>query len=426
MSSSEREETATVQHANDVAEMDQATTSDVIGSPAAEATAMAVDPANLAAAAAEEEAAASRKRRPDRHEVTEIGAAAEEEKSDETDHTQLRRSRKRRALTSSSTAVNPAASSTEDDPFAFDAATATPAAAPAEKRKVGASLRARLEQQKRAQQEAESKTRQQTASQSTTPQTFLMHSAGYSALLDTQAIHCHRMRYFSSLLRTFRAGSWPSLHIVSPRFATRRELESHHSKEYLDFIERIVKKYVRVHDSAESASHAVGHIEEVEGGLTEEEESLRRKFGLLDDCPIFPEMWQLIRATVGGTLRALECLEQAHSLHPHAALTALHWGGGRHHGCSASAAGFCYCNDIVTGLLHLLSSDRYERILYVDLDIHHGDAVEEAFLTSRRVVTLSIHHRAPGFYPGTGGVDTGSDRSVRKQLRERIFLHTVC
>lgn len=33
----------------------------------------------------------------------------------------------------------------------------------------------------------------------------------------------------------------------------------------------------------------------------------------------------------------------------------------------------------------------YTRILYVDIDVHHGDGVEEAFLTTNRVMTVSFH-----------------------------------
>lgn len=35
---------------------------------------------------------------------------------------------------------------------------------------------------------------------------------------------------------------------------------------------------------------------------------------------------------------------------------------------------------------------RFTRVLYIDLDAHHGDGVENAFLTSARVLTLSVHH----------------------------------
>jgi histone deacetylase 1/2 len=58
-----------------------------------------------------------------------------------------------------------------------------------------------------------------------------------------------------------------------------------------------------------------------------------------------------------------------------------------HHAKKAEASGFCYINDIVLAILELLKS--YRRVLYVDIDIHHGDGVEEAFYLTDRVMTVS-------------------------------------
>jgi len=57
-----------------------------------------------------------------------------------------------------------------------------------------------------------------------------------------------------------------------------------------------------------------------------------------------------------------------------------------HHAKKAEASGFCYINDIVLGILELLKT--YRRVLYVDIDIHHGDGVEEAFYLTDRVMTV--------------------------------------
>lgn len=85
---------------------------------------------------------------------------------------------------------------------------------------------------------------------------------------------------------------------------------------------------------------------------------------------------------------------------------AINWAGGLHHAKKAEASGFCYVNDIVLGILELLK--HHKRVLYVDIDVHHGDGVEEAFYTSNRVMTLSFH-KFGEFFPGTGDVkDVGS------------------
>lgn len=120
-------------------------------------------------------------------------------------------------------------------------------------------------------------------------------------------------------------------------------------------------------------------------------------FGLCDDCPAFPGLFGYCAASAGGVLTA------AASLHSGEAEIAVAWSGsGRHHAKKGHAAGFCFVNDCVLGIL-ALQKGGLKRILYVDIDIHHGDGVEEAFASSDRVWTLSFHKHAPGFFPGTGG-----------------------
>lgn len=54
------------------------------------------------------------------------------------------------------------------------------------------------------------------------------------------------------------------------------------------------------------------------------------------------------------------------------------------HKKKSEASGFCYVNDIVLAILELLK--HHQRVLYIDIDIHHGDGVEEAFYTTDRSV----------------------------------------
>lgn len=103
-----------------------------------------------------------------------------------------------------------------------------------------------------------------------------------------------------------------------------------------------------------------------------------------------------------------------------AADIAINWAGGLHHAKKREAAGFCYINDIVLGILELLRT--YPRVLYIDIDCHHGDGVEEAFYTSDRVMTCSFH-KFGEFFPGTGTQDDrghgkGKGYSVNVPLKD--------
>lgn len=80
---------------------------------------------------------------------------------------------------------------------------------------------------------------------------------------------------------------------------------------------------------------------------------------------------------------------------------AINWAGGLHHAKKSEASGFCYINDIVLAILELLKY--HARVLYIDIDIHHGDGVEEAFYTTDRVMTVSFHKYGE-YFPGTGDI----------------------
>ncbi|KAG6965127.1 hypothetical protein JG688_00007408 [Phytophthora aleatoria] len=80
---------------------------------------------------------------------------------------------------------------------------------------------------------------------------------------------------------------------------------------------------------------------------------------------------------------------------------AINWSGGLHHAKKASGSGFCYVNDIVLGILELLKY--HPRVLYIDIDAHHGDGVEEAFYVTDRVMTVSFH-KYGDYFPGTGDI----------------------
>lgn len=101
---------------------------------------------------------------------------------------------------------------------------------------------------------------------------------------------------------------------------------------------------------------------------------------------------------------------------------AINWSGGLHHAKKSEASGFCYINDIVLAILELLK--HHPRVLYIDIDIHHGDGVEEAFYTTDRVMTCSFH-KYGDFFPGTGDVrdvghGPGKGYSVNFPLQEGV------
>ena len=130
---------------------------------------------------------------------------------------------------------------------------------------------------------------------------------------------------------------------------------------------------------------------------------VRERFGIgTRENPLFPGLFASAAATVGGSLLAAELALAGHIV--------FHPAGGTHHGRPDRASGFCYFNDPVFALRRL-GEHGLSRILYVDLDSHHGDGVQDALCDDPRMHTVSIHEA--GRWPFTGAADDhGGGRSL--------------
>jgi acetoin utilization protein AcuC len=115
------------------------------------------------------------------------------------------------------------------------------------------------------------------------------------------------------------------------------------------------------------------------------------------DCPAFPGMHEASAAVAGGSLAAVERILTTHERH------AFHPGGGLHHAMSGRASGFCIYDDVALAVAR--ARDAGHRVLYVDLDVHHGDGVQALFWDDPEVLTFSIHETGRALFPGTGFVE---------------------
>jgi acetoin utilization protein AcuC len=115
------------------------------------------------------------------------------------------------------------------------------------------------------------------------------------------------------------------------------------------------------------------------------------------DTPAFPGMHAASAAVAGGSLRAMEAILRGDVEH------AFHPGGGLHHAMRDRASGFCVYDDPALAIARARQDGL--RVLYVDLDVHHGDGVQAIHWNDPGVVTLSIHETGRSLFPGTGFVD---------------------
>ncbi|NWI26126.1 HDAC8 deacetylase, partial [Sula dactylatra] len=155
--------------------------------------------------------------------------------------------------------------------------------------------------------------------------------------------------------------------IVKPKVASMEEMASFHTDAYLQHLQKV------------SEEGDDDHPESVE-------------YGLGYDCPATEGIFEYAAAVGGATITAAQCLLDGKCK------VAINWPGGWHHAKKDEASGFCYLNDAVLGILRL--RQKFDRVLYIDLDLHHGDGVEDAFSFTSKVMTVSLHKFSPGFFPG--------------------------
>ncbi|GAB6031077.1 Histone deacetylase 8 [Chamberlinius hualienensis] len=208
---------------------------------------------------------------------------------------------------------------------------------------------------------------------------FYIFSEDYVRICNRGTRIENRAALVHSLIDAYKLTKY--MKIVEPKAATDLELQTFHSSEYIEYLRNVNDE-------------------------TDLETAADDTYGYGYDCPLMPKQLDYIRTVAGGTLTAAKCLIENDENHQ---LIAVNWGGGWHHAKKDEAAGFCYVNDIVLGIIKLL--EKYQRVLYVDLDAHHGDGVEDAFAYVSRVMTVSFHKFEEGFYPCSGSVeDTGFGR----------------
>ncbi|MCK4636529.1 MAG: acetoin utilization protein AcuC [Methanomicrobia archaeon] len=129
-------------------------------------------------------------------------------------------------------------------------------------------------------------------------------------------------------------------------------------------------------------------------------------FGTLDN-PFFENIFESSLYYVGASV---QCGKYSR---------AFNISGGLHHAKRDKASGFCVFNDCVILIKKLL--EKYRRVAYIDIDVHHGDGVQEAFYTDPQVLFISMHEAGKFLFPGTGdtneiGIKEGRGTTINVPL----------
>ncbi len=113
------------------------------------------------------------------------------------------------------------------------------------------------------------------------------------------------------------------------------------------------------------------------------------------ECPVYEGVYDYHRLGAGGTMLGAQLLSQSE------VDRVFNVTGGFHHAGKDFAAGFCYINDIVLAIKQLITT--HKMVMYLDIDAHHGDQVQEAFYSTDKVLTISFHQDCHTLFPFEGG-----------------------
>ncbi len=183
-------------------------------------------------------------------------------------------------------------------------------------------------------------------------------------------LRIERLRLTYDLCQAYGLFELPHADLVKTRAASESEILRFHSQDYVDVLKPAGKG---------ETSHAF-------------------QYGLgAGDNPVFPGVWEWSLLHAGASLQCARLVSEGK------ASIAFNIAGGLHHAHAEQASGFCYVNDPVLAIFHFL--DQSKRVMYLDIDAHHGDGVQWAFYEEPDVLTISFHQDGRSLFPGTGGLN---------------------
>lgn len=159
----------------------------------------------------------------------------------------------------------------------------------------------------------------------------------------------------------------PRISVLAPGVAADEDLLTVHSADYIEAVRAAGAQ------GTPSAAHGLG----------------------TEDNPVFDAIHTASARIVQGSLDCADAVLSG------AASRAVNVAGGMHHAARSRAAGFCVYNDAAAAVRRLLDRG-VPRVLYLDLDAHHGDGTESIFADEPRVMTISLHESGLSLFPGTG------------------------
>ena len=208
---------------------------------------------------------------------------------------------------------------------------------------------------------------------------------------ETHPMHPLRLDLTARLCRELGLFGRENVTLIEPHVASDDELAAVHERGYIAAVHEV------------SANPEVPHAER---GLGTE------------DNPAYAGIHEASARLAGGSLDAADAVLGERALH------VVNFGGGMHHAAAGKASGFCIYNDAALAIERLLAGG-VQRVLYIDVDAHHGDGTQSIFWDDPRVMTISIHETGMSLFPGTGYAnEIGGPRAAGTAVNLAVPPHT--
>jgi len=183
---------------------------------------------------------------------------------------------------------------------------------------------------------------------------------------ENHPLNSKRLEAFWSTLNQSESMHTGNLKLLPPALADENMVSFFHEKEYIDFVKK-------------SSIAGSGYLDS-------------------GDTPSFKGVFDASMYVVGSTILALDTVVNrtngiVHAFNPI---------GGLHHARRNAAGGFCVFNDIGIAIFYARKNYDLKKILYVDIDAHHGDGVFYEFEDDPDLFIADIHEDGSFLYPGTG------------------------
>ncbi len=182
-----------------------------------------------------------------------------------------------------------------------------------------------------------------------------------------------RIKLTYSLMEKLNLFNNERLEVFEPSPATQKEIERAHDPKYVEIVKKLSEN--PMDRSVQPYLYGLG----------------------TGDTPVFKGMYEASALVCGASLLAADMVWQDNDI-----TIAFNPAGGLHHAHKKKASGFCIFNDIAVAIHHLKNLKNDIRIVYLDIDCHHGDGVQGLFYDDPNVLTISFHESGKFLFPGTG------------------------